>query len=683
MNSFRIRITLGIKFIAVLSLVLCFQFIIIKKVEAVSADPLKHLPSGKTTPDKLGWSFIGASSGGYKCYDLADYGVKKVRYVMFLNDSNDTPWDVRGADPDGVLVLHAKNPAYNGSGANAVSHVKIGAGGVGGKGCNHSKHLSKVLGPPQRCGTTKGCACALGHDPEPGQYGGESGYLILDIACSKTNGLYCSSIYDENSNRVIVDRPGNDFCMSEVGSGESHRLYALDYYLDPPTVTVDKPGDCAEEFTFTITATDDEDQGISEITIKLNNEVNNEVSGPWVINSSRNGVDLANGGGNDFGAEVISYSEPSSKKSELKLKVTNLNGKFNGMDVTVKAEVKDKRDNVGKVDVGSFVTGNGPNVSITSIERDNGGLKVNWSYSDAGVNLPTNSCSVRIKPIGAENWEGYIDVNCSARSYTFAGYVGGTIEFRGCNKCNCNYTTEVIGPPWFMTAFGDSYSHGGYSGLNMQQANDYNVPKISGNAFFSTYIISAGNTTLPSDRESFSGYLLKSYSDSNRDNIGYVGADYKVYNYLESLYNSNQTGCIASLGNITTDGSCNGYKIYFVQGSVTLSGGWLNQQPNSSNACIIIAKGNINISGTSDGSTDNVDAFLITDSTFITETSTDKLRINGSVISRSAEFNRANNDSLENPAEIITYDPKYLDIFKSCLGEGYPLRIREYRYGGV
>jgi hypothetical protein len=674
MNFCKAKITLSIKFVAVLFLVLCFQFIVIRKVEAVSADPLQHLPMGKTTPDELGWSFIGASRGGYKCYDLANYGVEKVRYIMFLNDSNDTSWSVRGADPDGVLILHAQNPAYNGRGANAVSYVEIGAGGVGSKGCN-TGHLNKVLGPPQRCGTTKGCACALGHDPEPGQYGGESGYLILDVACSNVNGLYCSSIHDENRERVIVDRPGNDFCISEVGRGESHRLYALDYYLDPPTVTVDKPGDCAEEFTFTITGTDDEDQGISELTLKLNGEI----SGPWVINSSRDGV--VNKGSKSLNAEVISYSEPTSKISELKLKVINLSGRFNGINVSVKAEVRDIRDKVGEADAGVFVTGGRPTVEITSIKRENGGLKVEWNYWDIGEDLLTNNCSVRIKPTGAENWEGDIGVDCSDRNYTFIGHVGGTIEFKACNECECSETEKEIGPPWFMTAFGDSYTYEGYSGLNMQRADDYHVPKISNNAFFSTYIISSGNTTLPSDRESFSGYLLRSYSDSNRDNIGYVGSDYKLYNYLKSLYDSNKTGCVATSESISPNGSCSGYKIYFVEDSVTLSEGWLNQQPDSSNACVIIAQGDITIAGTSDGSTDNVDAFLITDSTFQTDAGSDKLRINGSVIAQFAEFGRANNDSLENPAEIITYDPKYLDMFKSCFGEGYPLRIREYRYG--
>jgi len=54
--------------------------------------------------------------------------------------------------------------------------------------------------------------------------------------------------------------------------------------------------------------------------------------------------------------------------------------------------------------------------------------------------------------------------------------------------------------------------------------------------------------------------------------------------------------------------------------------------------------------------------------------------INGSVIANTVDFNRILADNIQNPAEIFSYDPKYLDIFRDCLGESYSFKIREYQY---
>jgi hypothetical protein len=64
-------------------------------------------------------------------------------------------------------------------------------------------------------------------------------------------------------------------------------------------------------------------------------------------------------------------------------------------------------------------------------------------------------------------------------------------------------------------------------------------------------------------------------------------------------------------------------------------------------------------------------------------TNNDPLIVNGSVIGTTADFNRQLSDNTLNPAEIIQYDPKYLDLFRNCLGENYSFRIREYKYSSA
>jgi len=58
----------------------------------------------------------------------------------------------------------------------------------------------------------------------------------------------------------------------------------------------------------------------------------------------------------------------------------------------------------------------------------------------------------------------------------------------------------------------------------------------------------------------------------------------------------------------------------------------------------------------------------------------DILLMNGSVIANSIDFQRSLPDNESNPAELFRYDPKYLDIFRDCLGEPYSFKIREYQY---
>ncbi|MBN2015750.1 hypothetical protein JW766_02865 [Candidatus Dojkabacteria bacterium] len=662
------------------------------RIFAAGANPLERLPTGKTTPDDLGWTYIGSSVGGYKCYDLASYGVEKVRYVMFLNDSNQTEWDVRGADPDGVLVIHAEDPAYNGIGANAVAHVKIGDGGVGKYGCNDDGNLSRVLGAPKRCGGTPGCACALGHDPEPGQYGGESGYVILDVACgTNINPLTCSGPESEDSGRLIVDRPGNDFCVSEVGYGESHRLYTLDYYANAPEVTVNKPENCANEFVFRITARDDEDQGVSKFTLLLNDKR----SGPWVVRSDRLGVDLEAGGKNSLGAIVEDYREPSSKESILELKVGNLSTRFDEEDIGVLAEVEDKRGQIGKGDGGTFISGLKPAVEFLNDSREENTITLSWQVSD---NRPLatkcnfscagdGACNCGAIPCPSMNPET-VSISCTLE--TIGSY---NFEYTVENICGSDTDSQgaTLGAPWLMTAYGDTYAHQGFGTLVMQDVIDDTMvsswakgePPGSGNqAYFSTYIISKFDQNYPS-RTSLLNYLLSPYEDRN---VSKVGTPDEVYHFMFALAQSNEcfdSGFCSEVLNKDVDVSsmnCEATHVYFVDGDLNFIGsGSFLASPNE--ACVFVVKGNVTVGS----GVERIDSFILLDGQFETEISGTTLVLQGGVITDNSLFKRSlsgfqNNDM---PSEIIIYDAKYLDLLREYISQGYTVKIREYSYSSV
>ena len=56
------------------------------------------------------------------------------------------------------------------------------------------------------------------------------------------------------------------------------------------------------------------------------------------------------------------------------------------------------------------------------------------------------------------------------------------------------------------------------------------------------------------------------------------------------------------------------------------------------------------------------------------------LQFSGSVISNTLGVTRNTADNKQNPGELFWYNPKYLDIFRDCLGRPYSFKIREYQY---
>ncbi|MBU0975958.1 MAG: hypothetical protein ABIE03_03225 [Patescibacteria group bacterium] len=230
--------------------------------------------------------------------------------------------------------------------------------------------------------------------------------------------------------------------------------------------------------------------------------------------------------------------------------------------------------------------------------------------------------------------------------------------------------------PWMMTAYGDTFVSGGYN-LELQQVTSYNViPLGDPTAYFSTYIISSGNDTwpAPNGQRSYRSYILGNYADQNTKKIG--GAPGNIYDYLWNVVLEN--GSIPDNTGTSPVDNCSGQHVYFINGPLTF-GGRSEYGGTGNNACVYVVKGNVTVNP----DVTQINAFILTDGEFktLTNPAKNKLRVNGGVISYTAGFGRDLADNGTDPAEIIIYDAKYLMLLRDWLGEGYPFRVREYKYG--
>jgi len=275
----------------------------------------------------------------------------------------------------------------------------------------------------------------------------------------------------------------------------------------------------------------------------------------------------------------------------------------------------------------------------------------------------------------------------TAESATCTAVVSGS---NSCGNTSATATLRVIyASPWLMTTFGDTYAYAGYDGMKTWRATSFaaQVPTWAKNAagipYFSFYLVSKGTGTVSGttntwpNPSSLRSYQLGAYNDENRSLVG--GGS--LYNFFDSLITNNGTACtgvtITRANNITIP--CSGRHIFLINNSspIDLPASW-NAAPNANNACVVIARGNVRVPA----NFGNVDAFLFSDGTIITNSSApdQTLRINGGVVAGSLNFQRDLAQDGENPAELITYDPKYFALLRDCLGEDYPFRIREYNY---
>jgi len=184
----------------------------------------------------------------------------------------------------------------------------------------------------------------------------------------------------------------------------------------------------------------------------------------------------------------------------------------------------------------------------------------------------------------------------------------------------------VVGDPWLVTAYGDTFSKSGYSNMTLHTTT-YPIPKEADNsAFFSTYIISKSQQSWTSNHRSFQNpnWLLDNYADNNRTKVS------NIYDYLHTLYDSNASSCLDSgvvLREVTDfssplDASCVDDKLYFIDNeetTVSLPAGWLGQTKSSDRACLVVSKGPLEIPEEVN-SQDEIDAFFLSQGPFSSET---------------------------------------------------------------
>jgi hypothetical protein len=253
-----------------------------------------------------------------------------------------------------------------------------------------------------------------------------------------------------------------------------------------------------------------------------------------------------------------------------------------------------------------------------------------------------------------------------------------TVTKAGCPDIVLPKTLNVsTAEPWMMTARGDVYASDGYD-LKLQQVTGYSVPKMppSDDAYFSTYIISrnmAGGWPDPSAaRGSLRGYLLGDYDDKNTSKLGAE----KVYNYMRGIVEANGR-TITPLPPGGPPTSCSGgiLRVYFTTSTIDFTDADYGSAANS--ACVYVTSGDVNVGP----NVQRIEGFILADGNFVTSSSNKKLRIDGGVISSNVNFGRDLDIDSTDPAEIIIYDAKYLMLLRDWLGESYPFRIREYKYG--
>lgn len=327
-----------------------------------------------------------------------------------------------------------------------------------------------------------------------------------------------------------------------------------------------------------------------------------------------------------------------------------------------------------------------------------GSSTLSWNLSEA------SNCELRIRsdPNRACIGTGgtWVSVPCQgnrtveSRAITAESAVC-TAEIRGSNICGNISTTATLrviyASPWMMTTFGDTYAADGYNNMRMWRVTAPTTSFVpswgtnGGNAYFSFYLISrnTGNWTTSS---SLRAYQLGSYDDENRRIVPGIGTT-SLYDYFVELVDRSGSGCDeVAISTISTQDelntkSCSGRQILFVNnsGAMTLPASWNAAAPDPDDACVVIAKDTLRIPG----SVDLADTFFIITSQLTTTADTEQLRINGGVFANQINFQRDLPQDGDNPAEIITYDPKYIVLLRDCLGEEYPFRIREYNYSSA
>jgi hypothetical protein len=273
-------------------------------------------------------------------------------------------------------------------------------------------------------------------------------------------------------------------------------------------------------------------------------------------------------------------------------------------------------------------------------------------------------------------------------SYLRKSFVGGDsvsgkgkVEDVACNiSSGIDYDMPQIGQEWMLTKFGDVYSELGYQ-----------VPLLN-DEYFSTYWI-GGNVSIPwnfgAGGDSKNNWVNKDYNDrnSNLEWFDYLyrlarRSDWGVTNGIDGVnnikLNTSEDGIFFynSTDTLEITEDCNGRKVIFVPKAEVEIRPDIEHKDRDS-ACLIVARNDVRLlegnDATNSKNEDIVELAVITDSNFIAEEDGkyDKLRLRGFVFSGSTEFNRdlVLEKNIEDPAEIIVYDPRYLYLLKDMLGQ--------------
>ena len=327
------------------------------------------------------------------------------------------------------------------------------------------------------------------------------------------------------------------------------------------------------------------------------------------------------------------------------------------------------------------------NFEITWSASDNGGSELKEVDRDCGTNDMTNYANCKCtnpgcykgrdlwegkrEPVTSAPWNGsFVDISLSAED--ISKDIRLKIETKD-NACNSNIQKSTAAgltesDPWYMTAWGDTFSGGGYELMQMNKLTDTSIVEIptaeENGAYFSKYIISRNGGQSVQNRESLEKYILGSYTDANtrltqdKDKFG-------VYEYLKALADKN--GCEYSSSFSSTQ------DINIFDGSVSIS---QNIDYSPSNGKILVASGNVSIGA----GVEILDTLVATNESFITESADSRYINYGSIFSSILSLGRTLEDNKSNPAELIIYDPKYLDLLRDCFGETPSVSIREFKY---
>ncbi len=368
-------------------------------------------------------------------------------------------------------------------------------------------------------------------------------------------------------------------------------------------------------------------------------------------------------------------------------------------------------------------------------------VNVNYTVNDLGISCMGSPITVLQVSRGCS---GFFTANPSTtiisglnvndvvcwRVYTGNGSLGST-------SVTWRFTVKSDEKTWMLGYNSNVSASGGMSDFGVPPAisslsanlNDRNnTPVLSdlNSTYSSTYALIAGNTLMPTDKQSKQKQYTINYEDLSINPPAY--SEYtEWYDYLYNLVNINNNGSFTTYGgnatlattssvlaatpvntkkhvvvngdlNVVNFSTCNTQTIFFVTGNINITPDFTS--PSPTNGCMFVAKGNITVANGNRASSalavgslqlaqyDLIEGAFFTDANLIvTKDITninekgDGLIIKGSVVANDVVLQRDMNlfaNQLQ-PAHVFYFDPKYREIFKSDININ-KYSIREVGY---